>query len=111
MSTQPAEPGAAPAHAGAAVPSARGAQLLDGKAVATKVRAQVARRAANFAEEYARRPGLAVVQVGSDPASSVYVRNKRRSSEEVGIESLAYDLPADTSEERIVALVEALNHD
>jgi methylenetetrahydrofolate dehydrogenase (NADP+)/methenyltetrahydrofolate cyclohydrolase len=88
-----------------------GAILLDGKAVAAKVRAEVAARAAEFAVRHGRRPGLAVVQVGEDPASSVYVRNKRRSSVEAGIESFAYDLPAATSEERIVALVAALNHD
>jgi methylenetetrahydrofolate dehydrogenase (NADP+) / methenyltetrahydrofolate cyclohydrolase len=111
MSTQSGESGAAPASAGAATAQTQGARLLDGKAVAAKVRAQVARRAANFAEEYQRRPGLAVVQVGEDPASSVYVRNKRRASQEALIESFAYDLPADTSEERIIALVEALNHD
>ena len=111
MSAHTGESGAAPASAGAAAPQASGAQILDGKAVAAKVRTQVARRAANFAEEYQRRPGLAVVQVGEDPASSVYVRNKRRASQEAGIESFAYDLPADTSEDRIIALVEALNHD
>ena len=111
MSAHTGESGAAPASAGAASPQSRGAQILDGKAVAAKVRTQVARRAANFAEEYQRRPGLAVVQVGEDPASSVYVRNKRRASQEAGIESFAYDLPADTSEDRIIALVEALNHD
>jgi len=111
MSAHTGESGAAPASAGAASPQSRGAQILDGKAVAAKVRTQVARRAANFAEEYQRPPGLAVVQVGEDPASSVYVRNKRRASQEAGIESFAYDLPADTSEDRIIALVEALNHD
>jgi methylenetetrahydrofolate dehydrogenase (NADP+)/methenyltetrahydrofolate cyclohydrolase len=111
MSAQTGESGAAPASAGAATAPTPGARLLDGKTVAAKVRAQVARRAARFAEEYQRRPGLAVVQVGEDPASSVYVRNKRRASQEAGIESFAYDLPADTSEERIIALVEALNHD
>jgi methylenetetrahydrofolate dehydrogenase (NADP+)/methenyltetrahydrofolate cyclohydrolase len=111
MSTLPAQSGTAPASAGAAPQGAGGARLLDGKAVAAKVRAQVARRAANFAVEYGRRPGLAVVQVGEDPASSVYVRNKRKASQEADIESFAYDLPGDTSEERIIALVEALNHD
>jgi methylenetetrahydrofolate dehydrogenase (NADP+)/methenyltetrahydrofolate cyclohydrolase len=58
-----------------------------------------------------RRPGLAVVRVGDDPASAVYVRNKRRACEEVGILSLAYDLPADTSEARLLTLIDALNHD
>ncbi len=69
-------------NAGIAAPTgaartAGGAVLLDGKAVAARVRAQVAQRAAEFARRHGRPPGLAVVQVGEDPASSVYVRNKR----------------------------------
>jgi methylenetetrahydrofolate dehydrogenase (NADP+)/methenyltetrahydrofolate cyclohydrolase len=88
-----------------------GARILDGKAVAAKVRAQVAERAAAFAARFGRPPGLAVVQVGEDAASSVYVRNKRKSSLEAGIESFAHDLPASTSESQILALVEALNRD
>ncbi len=99
MNASGSEAGAAPApQQGAALPRAAGAVLLDGKAVAARVRAEVAGRAAAFAARYGRRPGLAVLQVGEDPASSVYVRNKRRSSLEVGIESFAHDLPADTSE-------------
>ena len=58
-----------------------------------------------------RRPGLAVIKVGEDAASAVYVRNKRRACEEVGILSLAYDLPGDTVESRLLALIDALNHD
>lgn len=88
-----------------------GAILLDGKAVGARVRAQVAVRAAEFAARHGRRPGLAVVQVGLDPASSIYVRNKRKSSLEAGIESFAHDLPATTPESQILALVEALNND
>ena len=88
-----------------------GAILLDGKAVGARVRAQVAARAAEFAARHGRKPGLAVVQVGQDPASSVYVRNKRKSSLEAGIESFAHDLPAATPESQILALVEALNND
>ena len=91
--------------------TAGGARLLDGKAVAARVRAQVAGRSAEFAARHGRAPGLAVVQVGEDPASSVYVRNKRKSSVEAGIESFAYDLPATTPEPEILALVRALNHD
>ena len=91
--------------------AAGGARILDGKAVAAKVRLQVAERAAAFAARSGRAPGLAVVQVGEDPASSVYVRNKRKSSLEAGIESFAHDLPASTSESQILALVEALNRD
>jgi methylenetetrahydrofolate dehydrogenase (NADP+)/methenyltetrahydrofolate cyclohydrolase len=94
-----------------AVRTAGGAALLDGKAVAARVRAEVAVRAAGFTARHGRRPGLAVVQVGEDPASSVYVRNKRKSSAEAGIESFAHDLPASTPEAQILALVHALNHD
>ena len=97
----------------AAVPrrTAGGAVLLDGKMVAARVRAAVAARAADFATRHGRRPGLAVVQVGEHPASSVYVRNKRSSSQQAGIESFAHDLPVSTSEGQILALIQALNHD
>ncbi|MBV9344145.1 MAG: bifunctional methylenetetrahydrofolate dehydrogenase/methenyltetrahydrofolate cyclohydrolase FolD [Gammaproteobacteria bacterium] len=88
-----------------------GAVLLDGKAVAARVRAEVAARAAAFAQARGRRPGLAVVQVGNDAASSVYVRNKRRASHEAGIESFAHDLPASTSEAHLLELVGTLNGD
>jgi methylenetetrahydrofolate dehydrogenase (NADP+)/methenyltetrahydrofolate cyclohydrolase len=94
-----------------AVRTAGGAALLDGMAVAVRLRADVAVRAAAFTARHGRRPGLAVVQVGEDPASSVYVRNKRKSSAEAGIESFAHDLPASTPEAQILALVHALNHD
>ncbi|HEY6482065.1 MAG TPA: bifunctional methylenetetrahydrofolate dehydrogenase/methenyltetrahydrofolate cyclohydrolase FolD [Steroidobacteraceae bacterium] len=88
-----------------------GAVLLDGKAVAAKVRLEVAQRAAEFANKFGRRPGLAVVQVGSVTASSVYVRNKRRSSEEAGILSFAHDLPETTGQAELLDLVHTLNHD
>jgi len=113
MSASPKQPGIGPvANAGAPpVGRAGGAVLLDGKAVAAKVRAEVAERAADFAARHGRRPGLAVVQVGNHPASSVYVRNKRRSCVEAGIESFAHDLPASASEAEILRLVDALNRD
>jgi methylenetetrahydrofolate dehydrogenase (NADP+)/methenyltetrahydrofolate cyclohydrolase len=85
--------------------------VLDGKAVATKVRGEVAARAAALAARLGRRPGLAVVQVGEDPASSVYVRNKRKAAAEAGIASFAYDLPAATSEPDLLALIDLLNRD
>jgi methylenetetrahydrofolate dehydrogenase (NADP+)/methenyltetrahydrofolate cyclohydrolase len=85
--------------------------VMDGKAVAAKVRGEVAIRAREFASKYGRRPGLAVVQVGQDPASSVYVRNKRKSSVEAEIESYAHDLPATTSQAEILGLVQSLNRD
>jgi methylenetetrahydrofolate dehydrogenase (NADP+)/methenyltetrahydrofolate cyclohydrolase len=85
--------------------------VMDGKAVAAKVRAEVAVRAKEFASKYGRCPGLAVVQVGQDPASSVYVRNKRKSSLEAQIESYAHDLPATASQAEILELVRSLNRD
>jgi methylenetetrahydrofolate dehydrogenase (NADP+)/methenyltetrahydrofolate cyclohydrolase len=87
------------------------AKIMDGKAVASRVRQQVALEAAAFAVKTSRRPGLAVVQVGSDPASSVYVRHKRKACAEAGIESFAYDLPATTSEAELLSLVTRLNAD
>ena len=87
------------------------ATILDGKAVAAKVRAEVKGRAAAFTAQRGRAPGLAVVQVGSDPASSVYVRNKRKACEETGIRSFAYDLPADAGREQMLRLVDTLNRD
>ena len=86
-----------------------GAIVMDGKAVAAKVRQEVATRAREFARRFGRHPGLAVVQVGQDPASSVYVRNKRRSSLEAEIESIAHDLPETTTQAEILDLVNALN--
>ena len=90
---------------------AGGAMVIDGKAVAAKVRQSAGVKALEFTQRYGRRPGLAVVQVGDDHASSVYVRNKRRSCEETGIESFAHDLPASTSENELLALIHALNLD
>ncbi|HYB34016.1 MAG TPA: bifunctional methylenetetrahydrofolate dehydrogenase/methenyltetrahydrofolate cyclohydrolase FolD [Steroidobacteraceae bacterium] len=111
MSASSSDAAAAGPAAAAAVRTPGGALLLDGKAVAAKVRAEVAQRAAEFAARHGRPPGLAVVQVGEHPASSVYVRNKRRSSQEAGIASFAHDLPASASEAAILELIRALNHD
>ena len=90
---------------------AAGATVIDGKAVAAKVRQSVGVKAQEFAQRHGRRPGLAVVQVGDDHASSIYVRNKRKSCEDTGIESFAHDLPASTSENELLALIHALNLD
>ena len=113
MSVSAKQPGPSPAANTGAPPVGRagGAVLLDGKAVAARVRAEVSQRAADFAARHGRRPGLAVVQVGQDPASSVYVRNKRRSSIEAGIESFAHDLPATASEVEILKVVDSLNRE
>jgi methylenetetrahydrofolate dehydrogenase (NADP+)/methenyltetrahydrofolate cyclohydrolase len=85
--------------------------LIDGKAVAAKLRQRSAERARDFLARHGRKPGLAVVQVGADPASSVYVRNKRKSCSDAGIESFAHDLPESTSESALFDLVQQLNRD
>ena len=87
------------------------ARVIDGKAVAAQVRQSVSVEAQVFLQRFGRRPGLAVVQVGDDHASSIYVRNKRKSCEELGIESFAHDLPGTTSESQLLGLVHALNLD
>jgi len=85
--------------------------VIDGKAVAAAERARTSERARAFAARHGRAPGLAVVQVGEDPASTVYVRNKRRSCAEVAIESFAHDLPASTGQAALLELIGALNRD
>jgi methylenetetrahydrofolate dehydrogenase (NADP+) / methenyltetrahydrofolate cyclohydrolase len=87
------------------------AQLIDGRQLAGTVKNEVRSDIEALMAVRGRRPGLAVIKVGEDEASAVYVRNKRRACEEVGILSLAYDLPADTAESRLLALIDALNHD
>jgi methylenetetrahydrofolate dehydrogenase (NADP+)/methenyltetrahydrofolate cyclohydrolase len=86
------------------------AQILDGKAVAAKVRAEVAAEAAELRARGVT-PGLAVVLVGEDPASQVYVRNKGKAAREAGIEVFDFKLAADTSESALLELVERLNAD
>ena len=85
--------------------------LLDGKAFAAKVRERVAEGVASLQEEHGITPGLAVVLVGEDPASEVYVRNKGRQTEEAGMASFEHRLSADTSEGELLALIERLNED
>jgi methylenetetrahydrofolate dehydrogenase (NADP+)/methenyltetrahydrofolate cyclohydrolase len=87
------------------------AKILDGKAVAAEVRAQVAEEAARVSQKLGRKPGLVVVLVGADPASEVYVRNKGRSTVEAGMESFEHKLPESASEAEVLALVQKLNAD
>jgi methylenetetrahydrofolate dehydrogenase (NADP+)/methenyltetrahydrofolate cyclohydrolase len=87
------------------------ARLIDGRALAGTVKGAVRAQIGALAARGGRRPGLAVIRVGDDPASAVYVRGKRRACEEVGVLSLAYDLPGTTSEVQLLALIDALNHD
>ena len=85
------------------------AQIIDGKAIAAELRAELRQKVAKRQENGLAIPGLAVVMVGEDPASAVYVRNKRKACEEVGIASFAYDLAESTSEQELIALVDELN--
>lgn len=87
------------------------AQIIDGKAHAARLRAQVAEDSAAFTREQGRAPGLAVVLVGDDPASAVYVRNKGKQTIEAGMRSFEHKLPADTGQDDLIALVESLNAD
>ncbi len=87
------------------------AQLIDGKAIAASLRQQIAQRVAERNQRGLRVPGLAVILVGSDPASEVYVAHKRKDCEEVGFLSHAYDLPADTEQAQLLALIDQLNED
>ncbi len=85
------------------------ARLLDGKAVALQIRRDLRAEVEALLEAGQRRPGLAVVMVGADPASQIYVRHKRDGCREVGIETTAYELPADTHAEELNYLIERLN--
>ncbi len=87
------------------------ATIIDGKAFAAGLRARIADGVTAFRAEAGRAPGLAVVLVGEDPASSVYVRSKGRATREAGMESIEHRLPADVPAEQLLALVGALNAD
>ena len=87
------------------------AQLIDGKAIAANIRQQIAQRVAERRQQGLRAPGLAVILVGSDPASQVYVAHKRKDCEEVGFVSRAYDLSAETGQDELLALIDSLNDD
>ncbi|SHM41973.1 bifunctional methylenetetrahydrofolate dehydrogenase/methenyltetrahydrofolate cyclohydrolase FolD [Phytopseudomonas punonensis] len=87
------------------------AQLIDGKAIAANIRQQIAQRVAERRQQGLRAPGLAVILVGSDPASQVYVAHKRKDCEEVGFVSRAYDLSAETSQDDLLSLIDSLNED
>ncbi|MCA0938421.1 bifunctional methylenetetrahydrofolate dehydrogenase/methenyltetrahydrofolate cyclohydrolase FolD [Yangia mangrovi] len=87
------------------------ATIIDGKAFAEKVRTQVAAHVTRLKDEHGITPGLAVVLVGEDPASEVYVRNKGKQTLEAGMNSFEHKLPAETSEADLLALIDQLNTD
>ena len=85
--------------------------IIDGKAISATIRGEIAEKVKTLKAEKGIVPGLAVIIVGEDPASKVYVRNKHRACEEVGFASFGYELPAETTEEELLSLVEKLNRD
>ena len=87
------------------------AQIISGKAIAENLLNSIKERINLRLESNKRAPGLAVILIGGDPASSIYVRNKRLACEKVGIRSVAYDLPATTTEAELLALIAQLNND
>ncbi len=82
--------------------------LIDGKAFAAQLRGEIREQAENFRKQRGKDIGLAVILVGEDPASQVYVRNKIKACEEVGVKSFSYHLPAETTEQQLVSLIDEL---
>ena len=87
------------------------AQIIDGKAIAAALRQEIKQRVEKRIADGKRPPGLAVILVGENPASQVYVGSKRKACEEVGFKSVAYDLPAETRKEQLIELIDQLNED
>ncbi len=87
------------------------AKILDGQALAKEIRGEVATGVAEMQQRHGVTPGLAAVLVGADPASAIYVRNKRRACDEVGMLSETFELPADSTDEQVLACVQSLNKD
>jgi methylenetetrahydrofolate dehydrogenase (NADP+)/methenyltetrahydrofolate cyclohydrolase len=86
-------------------------EIIDGRAVATEVKERVKGQVAEWIEGGGDQPGLATILVGDDPASHVYVRNKRKATEEAGMRSFHHELPADTPQEELAELIGSLNDD
>lgn len=87
------------------------AQIIDGKRISAEIRAEIKEQTEAFKAERGYAPGLAVIIVGEDPASQVYVRNKKRACDEVGFYSESYELPAETTQDELLSLIERLNAD
>ena len=87
------------------------ANIIDGKAISAQIREEIAQRVRIFNEKTGRLPGLAVVIVGDDPASQVYVRNKERACEQVGFNSWVYRMPESTTQDELNRLIDQLNDD
>ncbi|HKQ71912.1 MAG TPA: bifunctional methylenetetrahydrofolate dehydrogenase/methenyltetrahydrofolate cyclohydrolase FolD, partial [Polyangiaceae bacterium] len=86
-------------------------QILDGRAIASKVRAEVAEGVTRFREQYGRPPGLDVILVGDDPASQIYVRSKEKAAAEVGMRGRVHQLPAAAQASELLGIIGRLNQD
>ena len=84
---------------------------IDGKAKAAELSEKITQQTAALTREHGIRPGLAVVIIGEDPASQVYVRNKKRTAEACGFHSVQHSLPADVSQQDVLDLITSLNED
>ncbi|MBF0547786.1 MAG: bifunctional methylenetetrahydrofolate dehydrogenase/methenyltetrahydrofolate cyclohydrolase FolD [Candidatus Riflebacteria bacterium] len=87
------------------------AQILDGKKISAEIRSEIQKFVKKFKEEDSLLPGLAVILVGNDPASNVYVSQKRKMAEEVGFHSVEIRYPAETSQVELIKCIQSLNHD
>ena len=87
------------------------ARVIDGKAVAARVRAEVGEGVAEFTAEHGRPPGLATILVGEDPGSAIYVASKQKATAEVGMRGFDHRLAADATRDQVVDLIEQLNAD
>ncbi len=85
--------------------------IIDGKAVSAKLRSEIKEQSSKFESQTGIKPGLAVIIVGSDPASQIYVRNKAKACDEVGFYSEVYELPEETTQDELLSLVHRLNND
>lgn len=85
-------------------------QIIDGKKIAQEIKDELRQKVTSLKQE-GKEAALAVIQVGADPASSVYVKNKKKACEYIGIRSLSYELPEETTEEALLSLIETLNCD
>ena len=87
------------------------ANIIDGKAISAQIREEIAEKVKTYNEKTGLRPGLAVIIVGENPASQVYVRNKKKACEQVGFNSWVYEMPESTTQDELNALIDKLNGD
>lgn len=113
METLPARPGTCQALPpdSRALGNPQCAQVISGTELSKTIKSQVAQKIETYTQQGKRSPGLAVILVGADPASQVYVGSKRKSCAEIGIQSKSYDLPETTQESELLALIDELNAD